>query len=252
MSNEQQPKPMTHEEIEAVRLHREAEEWARKQQAPSPQHPMTAEQINDAWRRADDSRGAQAHLSGDVFAIIESHNSLLDEVKRWKAQSRYEYELSCKYQDQARERETELKRMLSATQADRDRVGGTLVIERDMSDRLKAEVQRQQGEVERLTAEIERLTTERVEMREEYVRFRSNLRAERDRLQAENDQLRESVQNWADAAAGWESQAEQIRQRLEDAVEALRRIETESMDSSLTASNALEEIERLKGDRTDG
>lgn len=116
----------------------------------------------------------------------------------------------------------------------------------------EAEVQRQQGEVERLTAEIERLTTERVEMREEYVRFRSNLRAERDRLQAENDQLRESVQNWADAAAGWESQAEQIRQRLEDAVEALRRIETESMDSSLTASNALEEIERLKGDRTDG
>jgi chromosome segregation ATPase len=231
------------------------------------QHPMTAEQINDAWRRADDSRGAQAHLSGDVFAIIESHNSLLDEVKRWKAQSRYEYELSCKYQDQARERETELKRMLSATQADRDRVGGTLVIERDMSDRLKAEVQRQRGEIERLDARMKANHLQALHN----ATLLDEQRDRADRLQAENDRLRDKLQQIDGQRQDAVQESDQLRQRLEEAVEALEWYGdvTEEEDSVYYCQprgygvmpskvqvdggqRALDFLKKLKGDRTDG
>ncbi|QJC52915.1 hypothetical protein HGI30_15960 [Paenibacillus albicereus] len=125
---------------------------------------------------------------------------------------------------------------------------------------LLAEVQRQQGEINIHVAEIDRMTR----------KWACEVTATK-RLQAENDQLRESVQNWADAAAGWESQAAQLRQKLGEAVEKLEWYgdETEEEDSVYYCQprgyefmpsevqvdggqRAREILTKLKGDRADG
>lgn len=240
MSNEQQPKPMTYEEIEAVRLHHEAEEWARKQQAPAPQQPMTAEQM-DMIRRM-----LEYPIGGPPF-VEEAIRSLLAEVQRLQSLTADDDKLA---RDMAEEIETlhaEVQRLTELNQASQRRAEEFITGERE---RLSAEVQRQHGEIERLVTENELIKDE---ARDDEATV-SYLSKENVRLQTENDQLRQSMKSWAETAMGWAVKAEAAQEQLGEAVEAIsHEIEWANKTGRISTSLRLQDVlsKLLKGDRTD-
>lgn len=81
--------------------HEVEQEGSEPVEVPAQPAPMTAEQMAEiAGALSDEQLG--------IFGAIGCGKLLLAEVQRWKDQARKEYELSCKLQDEARERETAL------------------------------------------------------------------------------------------------------------------------------------------------
>lgn len=235
------------------------------------QQPMTAEQMaeivqalekpsslkldgTDLWIKGDGYLGENRH----VFLV--DLRSLLAEVQRLKADlAAAEWKaLWCEgHVEDAR------RSALHWQNAYREKVEETV----KEYAHLQAEVQRQQGEIERLEA---RMGANHLQALHNATLL-DEQRDRADRLQAENDRLRDKLQQIDGQRQDAVQESDQLRQRLEEAVEALEWYGdvTEEEDSVYYCQprgygvmpskvqvdggqRALDFLKKLKGDRTDG